>query len=313
MGMDDSTVHPGSALRAWELSGWKTFLAAASAVAMSALFLVAGVWKITDTPGAAMRLTQALVPEELSVPAALALGITETFAGVLILVPRYRRWGAWLISAMLVAFMIYVGWHYQALRGEECNCFPWIKRAVGPGFFVADAVMLALAAVAAWWSKPSHGLRNAAVILGVVVVFALASYGVAVTQPRGAPAPARIMVDGQPFSLREGKVFLYFFDPECSHCLQAGRKMAKLDWGQTRVVVVPTVQPQFAAGFLEATGMRAGVSHDVEALQKAFAVPSTPVAVAVEDGRQRMLVTQFDGEEPAATLRRIGFAEAKTP
>jgi hypothetical protein len=59
--------------------------------------------------------------------------------------------------------------------------------------------------------------------------------------------------------------------------------------------------------------MRAGVSHDVEALQKAFAVPSTPVAVAVEDGRQRMLVTQFEGEEPAATLRRIGFAEAKTP
>ena len=141
--MDDSIAHPGEVLPVIELSGWKVWVATSAAVVVSALFLVAGVWKITDAPAAAARLAQARIPEFLSVPAAIGLGIAETFAGVLVLIPRYRRWGAWLISALLVVFMAYVGVHYQALRGEECSCFPWIKRAVGPGFFAYDDTFVA--------------------------------------------------------------------------------------------------------------------------------------------------------------------------
>jgi hypothetical protein len=208
---------------------------------------------------------------------------------------------------MLIVFMIYVGYHYEALRGADCSCFPWVKRAVGPGFFIGDAIMLALAAVAGWWAKPSVGMRNAGLVLGVVTVFGLVSHGVAITRQSGARAPASIAVDGQPFSLHEGKVFLYFFDPECSHCLEAGRKMAVLNWGDTRFVGVPTVQPQFAAGFMRRTGLKGGISNDAEMLRKALPFPTTPAAVAVENGRQKALLMQFEGEEPAATLAKLGF------
>ncbi len=306
--MDDSIAHPGEALPAIEMPGWKVFLATASAVIVSALFLVAGVWKITDAPAAAARLAQARVPEFLSVPAAIGLGIAETFAAVLVLIPRFRRWGAWMISAMLVVFMVYVGLHYRVLQGEECSCFPWIKRAVGPGFFVADGLMLGFALVAACWSQASHGLRNAAVILGVVCVFTFASYGVAVTRHHGVQAPATISAGGKPFPLREGRILIYFFDPECTHCLKAARRMAQLQWGETKVVGVPTVQPRFGPGFLEATGLPAVLSNDLEILKKTFPFPGTPAAVALENGYQKQLLTQFEDEEPAATLAKLGFA-----
>jgi hypothetical protein len=31
--------------------------------------------------------------------------------------------------------------------------------------------------------------------------------------------------------------------------------------------------------------------------------------VALEDGRQKAAITRFDGEEPAATLKRLGFVQ----
>ena len=119
-------------------------------------------------------------------------------AAVLVLVPRFRKWGAWLGSALLVAFMIYIGLNYTALRGAECNCFPWIKRAVGPGFFVADAVMLLLALMAGFWAQRAESKRSAVLIVCAVTVFALVSYGATAVRQRGVKAPAVITVDGKP-------------------------------------------------------------------------------------------------------------------
>src|SRR5438874_6123519 len=197
--MEESMAHSGELLAGFELPGWKTWVSWTAAVLMSALFLVAGIWKITDAPGAAVRLTQAKVPQELSLAAALLLGIAETFSAVLILVPRFRRWGAWTMSFLLIVFMIYIGAFYNVLRGEECQCFPWVKRAVGPAVFVGDGIMLGLALLAGVWSKRSENLRSAALVLGAVVVFALVSYGVEITHNSGVKAPGTVMVDGKPY------------------------------------------------------------------------------------------------------------------
>jgi uncharacterized membrane protein YphA (DoxX/SURF4 family) len=83
-----------------------------------------GIWKISDPHGWAVRLAQAKVPAVLSLPGALFFGITETVAGVLILVPRLRRWGAILASLLLVAFLIYFAIYFNELRGMDCSCFP---------------------------------------------------------------------------------------------------------------------------------------------------------------------------------------------
>lgn len=305
--MNDSMAHSGAAPNQLEMPGWKVFANWTSAILSAALFLVAGLWKITDAPATAVYLAQAQVPQSLSLAAALALGITETFAGVLVLVPRFRRWGAGIISLLLVVFMAYVAVNYGALRGAECKCFPWIKRAFGPGFFVSDAVMLLLSVTAGAWAKRSEGLRGAALILGAVAVCAFVSYGLAAAQQTGAQAPESILVDGKPFSMRSGKVFVYFFDPECMHCIEAARKMGRMNWGGTRLVLVATVQPQFASQFVEMTNFRGGLSGDVETLRNAFPFAATPAALAIENGRQKALLTQFEGDEPAATLKSLGF------
>ncbi|MBI1894919.1 MAG: DoxX family protein [Acidobacteria bacterium] len=307
--MDDSIAHPPVHTPVLEAAAWKTVLSVSAGVVLAALFLASGIWKITDPLGWAERVVQLRMPALLAVPAAMVLGIAETFAGLMLLVPRFRRWGAWLIGALLTLFMIYVGVHYGELRGEECSCFPWVKRAVGPAFFLGDALMLAAAVAAGWWARPSQGKRSAIIILAAVSVFALTTYGMVQVRQSGVRAPDQITVDGQPYSLRFGRHFLYFFDPECSHCYQAAKEMAGLRWKDVKRVAIPTAQPQFAKPFLENTGFQAGVSNDVEILRKHFSFTAGPFGVVIDNGRQREAIRNFDDDEPEKSLRRLGLVE----
>jgi uncharacterized membrane protein YphA (DoxX/SURF4 family) len=305
--MNDSMAQPRQSLSPLELPGWKTALSWISAFLLACLFLVSGLWKITDAPAAAVRMVQALVPESLSLSAALAFGIAETLAGVLILVPRFRRWGAVLTSLLLLAFLAYFALHYTALRGADCSCFPWVKRVVGPAFFIGDGLMLLLAALAGIWAKPPESLRSAVLVLGAVLVFALVSYGVDVARQTGTRAPNTINVEGRPYSLQSGKIFLFFFDPQCMHCFDASKRMAQFHWGDTRVVAVPVRQPEYASEFLQETGLQAVISNDFEALKKVFGFNGFPSAVVLENGRQKASLTRFEDSEPAAALKKLGF------
>lgn len=306
--MNDSMAQSERALVPLELSGWKTAASWTGAILTSLLFLVSGLWKITDAPAAAVRMTQALIPEFLSLPAAIGFGIVETFAAVLILLPRYRRWGAVLASLLLAAFMVYFAVFYNTLRGEECNCFPWVERVVGPAFFIGDAIMLALAIIAGVWARPVTGsIRSAVVIVAAVTVFALVSYGVAATRHTGTRAPASITVDGKPYSLQHGRVLIYFFDPECLHCLHAAQRMATFDWMDTRVVAAPVAQPAFAQSFLNDAGLKVPVTSDGAKLRETFPFVDVPAAAAIDEGRQAAMLLQWDGDAAERELRKLGF------
>src|SRR3954464_15667311 len=82
--MNDSMAQPRPGLAGLQLQGWKSAVNWLAAVLLGLLFLSSGIWKITDVNGWAMRLTQAKIPEALSVPGTLAIGIAETLAGVLL-------------------------------------------------------------------------------------------------------------------------------------------------------------------------------------------------------------------------------------
>jgi len=293
-----------------ELPRWKFWLAWICAVGLAVTFLVSGIWKLTDPQSAAVRMTQALVPKVLSMPAAVGFGSAEVFAGILLLVPRFRRWGAWLAGLLLVAFMVYIGVFYNALRGEDCNCFPWIRRVVGPVFFITDFLMLLMAAAAGWWARPSRGWRPALAVLGAVCVFAAVSYGLSARAPKeGIVAPETVMVSGKPFALHEGKVFLFFFNPECLHCAHAAKELAKLDWGGTRVVVVSTQLNQFAPDFLKETGLKAdGIADEAETLRAVFRFVDVPYGVALENGVQRAAFADLESPQAVERLRQLGFA-----
>jgi len=311
--MAQSTADPAEYLgtAVVDLPQWKIIASSVFAVLLAILFFVSGSWKISDPFQWSQAMEQFRVPGDIALPFAVAVGVAEAFGAVLILVPRLRRWGGLLISLLLVAFMLYIGANYSVLAGKDCSCFPLVKRAVGPGFFVGDGVMLAMAVAAAIWSRRPSGLRTAAVILGAVLVFAGVSFGVNATRQSGLKAPDDITVDGKTYSLQAGNIFLFFYDPECMHCDAAARRMAKLDWKNTKVVALPTRQKQFAASFLHDTGLQAGTSNDLQKLRDVFKFVDPPYGVALVYGHQKAVVSSFDDSEPAKTLGGIGFVQAK--
>lgn len=292
-----------------DLPAWKAGFALACAALLGILFLVSGGWKLTDPFGWSVRLAQFRIPSSLAMAGTQAVGIAEVLGGLMILVPRFRRWGAGIISLLLVVFMIYVGIFYNELRGAECSCFPIVKRAVGPGFFAGDGLMLLMAIVAGKWARPTVDVKGAVMMLGAVVVFAGASYGVAMMQNSGKPAPDTLTVDGKLTSIAGGKVFLYFYDPECAHCDEAARRMSKWNWKDTRVIGLPTRVPHFGAEFMTTTGLKAPNSSDADLVKKTFPFGDPPYGVAVENGRQKAALGIFDKDQPEADLRKLGFIE----
>lgn len=292
-----------------ELPAWKNAVAWVCAVLIGVFFVGAGLWKLTDHLGTATRMTQALVPPPLSVAAGLFFGITETFGGLLLMVPRYRRWGAMLCSFLLVAFMVYMGWNYTALQGMDCSCFPWLKRAVGPAFFWSDAAMLVMAALAGWWAQRSQGFKGAGLIFGSILVLAGAAYGITESRQSGTKAPDSITVEGQPYSLQQGRILLYFYDPECSHCNDAAKRMAKHTWKDVKIIGLPTRVQHFGQYFMESTGLNGKNSPDHASLKAIFPFGDPPYAVVLEHGRMKAGLQRFDADEPEAQLRKLGYIE----
>jgi uncharacterized membrane protein YphA (DoxX/SURF4 family) len=311
-----------------ELPAWKSIASHLGAVVVAFLFLIAGVYKAVDPYKFAALANNLLVPFALTLPLAVALSIAETTAGVLILVPRFRRWGALLAGGLLLVFMGYIGWNYSALIGRDCSCFPELKlpfglaidlkRSVGPGFFWGDGAFLVAAALAGLWAKPSAGLRTATVILGAVAVFSGVSFGVAYANQNGVQAPESIVVDGKPMSLREGRFFLFFYNPACTHCQAAAANMSKLRFKpDVTVVAIPVGEQQWAQAFLDdAKFTVAHTSLESEKLRQTFKFEYPPYGYVIERGRQTGMVPQYDegtevakNAEPETTLRQLGVIE----
>ncbi len=289
---------------------WRSIISWTAAVLLAALWFAAGLWKLSDVTAWQVRLTQMLVPQSLSLPGTLLLGTFETFAGVLLLAPAWRRWGAWLSGFLLSVFVVYIGYNYKALTGADCSCFPWLKEAIGPMFFVRDGVLLALAAVAGWLAAPSRGLRRAAVCLAAIAALAVALWGYDRLRGSGAagPAgPASITVDGRPFSLRQGRVFLFFFNPSCVHCFQAAQAMARHQW-QAALIGIPTQDYDQGQGFFSDAGVSgARLTPDLAPLRQAFPFQDVPFAVALENGRLREKLVFFEEPGFGRALRDLGL------
>lgn len=292
-----------------ELQVWKKAAGTVAAVLLAILFFSSGAWKLADPFRWASALVEFKVASGISLPFTVALGVGETFGAVLILVPRFRRLGSWLIALLLASFMIYIGINYGTLVGKDCSCFPIVKRTIGPGFFAADTGMLLLAVVAGLWTRRIESIRAALVILGAIVVFAGVSLGVNSARESGLKAPSSVTVDGKPYSLDQGEVFLFFYNPECLHCDAAARRMSKLNWKNTKVIAIPTNDPRFAQAFLHDTGLVAGTSLDLDLLRGTFKFVDPPYGVALERGHQKAAIAVWNDDEPAATLRKIGFVE----
>src|SRR5260370_8549302 len=122
--MNDSMAQLSPGLVRRDVPGWKSGLSWVASVMLCALFLLSGLWKITDVQGAAVRMVQAKVPESMGLAAALVFGIAETVGAVMILVPRLRRWGAVVLGGLLLAFPGYFASQYNTPRGPYYHSIP---------------------------------------------------------------------------------------------------------------------------------------------------------------------------------------------
>lgn len=297
-----SVPHTHKALR---------IVAGVCGILLGMIFLVSGGWKLLQPFVTGELLEQAQVPGGFGAYGAAALGTLEVFASVLLFMPRYRRWGGMLGSALLIFFIAWVGYYYPKLAGQECSCFPIIKRSIGPMFFVTDGIMLAFGLAAWLWSARVKSFRVPAMILASLIAIAGASYAYNNSQIVHAQIPNPVIVDGKPVDLSKGKVFVFFYDPSCMHCDAAARFMSGFDWGTTRVVSIPTVNPQWAASFLHDTKLKAGTSLELEKLRKTFTFVDPPYGVALNNGVVKGTFGQaaFTAPSPKAQLQSLGFVK----
>lgn len=306
--MSATTANLGESSLA--MPAWKNIAGHIAAISVAIIFLATGVAKMAVPYQVQTMFEQLLVPVWASMPLVIVLAIGEALGGLLVLMPRYRRLGAWLIAAMLVAFMGYIGLRYQELVGRDCSCFPWLKRAVTPALFVEDGAMLAAAVIAAWFSRKPASLRFPIIALVAISVLAGAGLGYNTIHQSGIQVPETITVDGKPFNIRQGHVFLFFYDPACSHCEEAARHMSTYVWKKDVTVIgLPTNDPQWAASFLHDTKLVAKTSTDSALLRKLFVFTSPPYAVVLESGRVKSILTHFDAPEPQPSLQQVGFID----
>ena len=106
-------------------------------------------------------------------------------------------------------------------------------------------------------------------------------------------------------------MFLFFYDPNCGHCDEAARGMAKLHWkSDVTIIGIPTTMPRFAPAFIRDTGFKMQTSLDLDPLKKVFPFGDPPYGIALENGRERGPVAHYnEGAEPADSLRKLGLIE----
>ncbi len=291
--------------------GWKNIAGWTAAGLMAALWLVAGLWKLSDISGFQVKLNQLLVPAALTLPATLAVAAGELFAGILLLRPAWRRLGGLFSTFLLLVFMVYVGVNYEALRGADCSCFPWIERAVGPPFFWGDGAMVVVSLIAAWFAPRMgalHQLKGLAI--GVAALSVLALGWDKLGPAPGGEVPATIQVQGERYNLRQGRKLLYFFNPTCLHCLDVGLALSKYEFSGD-FIVIPTQDPDLADGFLQDAELAGKVklSSDLDLLKETFPFSDVPYAAAVEDGAILHRFSMIELEEPGMgqKLKELGI------
>lgn len=309
--MQTSAANFQASPMAGDSAGLKKGVATVSAILLGIIFLVSGGWKVLMPFQTGELLEQARVPAGWGVAGASALGTLELLAAFLLFAPRYRRLGGLLGAGLMVFFLGWIAYFYNALVGHECSCFPIIKRTVGPGFFISDGVMLLFALAALAWGPKIISLRGPAVALASLVIFAGLSFATNKVVRNNSQVPNPVIVEGKPADLRDGKVFLFFYDPECSHCDAASKYMSTLTWTNTKIVAIPTHDSQFAADFLHDTHLKAATSLEIDKLRKAFPFVDPPYGVVLVDGqvKETMNQAQFNAPSPAPDLKKWGFVQ----
>ena len=121
-------------------------------IALAAVFLVAGVFKLADLEAFAVSIGNfGILPDGLVAAAALLLALAEVLAAVLLLLGKPL--GLWLITGMLLLFMGVLVYGIQLGLDIDCGCFGAAEGgppATLSGAFLRDIPLLLICLALLW-------------------------------------------------------------------------------------------------------------------------------------------------------------------
>lgn len=294
----------------------RTILIWVLALALAAIFGVAGGWKLYAPAQAGIRMVEVGTPSAYGLPLAVVLGSLELFAALLLLLPSHRRIGAGLAAGMLVVFMAYMGARYSQLKGTECGCLPGRHRALGVGFFIEDGLMLAAAIAVVLLARPAAARARSFLRPALALLVILAMGGASATLER--PLLARDSALSLRLMDRAGRVaemslsprsytLLYFYNPSCLDCMRASQTMARLRLAAP-LIVLPDSKPEFGYDYLRQMGIKnALVALDYQPLAERFQVKQVPALYLLQGARAQTVILNFEPAQLEKTLRDRGL------
>ncbi len=144
-------------------AGWPghAWLCALARLYMGYVFVGASIHKIADPTGFALDVaTYQLLPLWLINITALILPCTELVAGVMIIVGFRTRAAALLLAAMMVVFMVGLGWALHLDLDMTCGCFASSSEgdSISSMTMLRDVAWLALCLYVLFLDKKPLGL-----------------------------------------------------------------------------------------------------------------------------------------------------------
>jgi uncharacterized membrane protein YphA (DoxX/SURF4 family) len=293
---------------------------------LAAVFLVAGLAKLADLQGAREAVAGFGVPERLARPLGTALPGLELATALALLLSSTAWAGALAAALLLTGFCTAIAHSIRRGSAPACHCFGQVhSEPVGPRTLVRNLALLALAVAvlalgagramtsATGWLGRLDATSALALALGVVVCAAAgAGYALlrqngrlllrideleARTGPAGRRQPAHGLAVGTiapPVGLDwpDGPLALVFVDPGCGPCGLVLDRLAERPERPDIVVISPRPVTQPAG--------RIALDPD-GAIQRAYLIPGTPAAVAV-DAEHRIASPPAAGPDGVAAL-----------
>jgi len=97
-------------------------------------------------------------------------------------------------------------------------------------------------------------------------------------------------VEGQPYNIEHGKLFLFFFQSRpASLVFDSAKRRRNSEWGQNAAWVrCPSEMPQYAPSFLADTGLKAGGEFGFsDLLKRTFGYTPRTRRVVIDNGREK--------------------------
>src|SRR6266550_3919213 len=127
-------------------------------VLLAAVFLVAGLAKLADLAGSRQALRDFGVPAVFASPFGTLLPLAELAVAVALVPPVSAWWGALGALALLLLFVVGIGYNLARGRTPDCHCFGQLHSApAGWPTLARNGILAAIAGFVVWQGQHDPG------------------------------------------------------------------------------------------------------------------------------------------------------------